>query len=96
MGFDGKDLGKNGQGIHNPIEICIRTRTEGLGYEGNTSNGNIEFVKIKTSIEGEISTSICNSNEPRVEAAITNQVQRQKQEQCCNHCGRTGHVLAKC
>ena len=47
MGLDDKTLGKNGQG--NPIEICIRPRNEGLGYEGNAINGNIKFVKAKTS-----------------------------------------------
>ena len=92
MGLDDKTLGKNGQG--NPIEICIRPRNEGLGYEGNAINGNIKFVKEETSTEDEIFTGSNNNNEPGAEAATTNQAQ--KQEQYCNHCVRTGHAQDKC
>jgi hypothetical protein len=45
MRFCGKCLGKNGQDIQNPIQVCIIPRNEGIGYEGNTSNGDIKFVK---------------------------------------------------
>ena len=34
MGFDWNNLGRNGQGIDNPKEICIKLRNEGLSYEG--------------------------------------------------------------
>ncbi|KAH9297941.1 hypothetical protein KI387_029623, partial [Taxus chinensis] len=32
MGFDGRGLGKNGQGIVNPIQVEDRPRFAGLGY----------------------------------------------------------------
>jgi len=57
MGSDGKGLGKNMQGIQNPIKICIIPRNEGLGYEGQTSNDDIKFVKAETSTDKELSTS---------------------------------------
>jgi hypothetical protein len=94
MGFEGKGLGKNGQGIQKPIQICVRPRNEGLGYEGQTSNATIKFVKAETLTTSESSTSSNSSNEPGAEATTTNQVQ--KQEQCCSHCGRTWHVKEKC
>jgi hypothetical protein len=78
MGFDGKCLGKNGKGIQNPIEICIRPRNEGLGYEGNTSNGDIKFVKAETSTTNELSTDRSNNNKAGAEA-VQNQVQKQKE-----------------
>ena len=53
MGSDGKGLGKNMQGIQKPIKICIRRRNEGLGYEGQTSNDDIKFVKAETSTDKE-------------------------------------------
>lgn len=34
MDFDGKHLGKNGQGILKHIQTCIRKINECLGYEG--------------------------------------------------------------
>jgi hypothetical protein len=49
MGFDGKNLGKNGQRIQKPIQICIRPINNDLGYEGHTRNGDINFVKEGTS-----------------------------------------------
>ena len=57
MGSDGKRLGKNMQGIQKPIKICIRPINEGLGYEGQTSNDDIKFVKAETSTDKELSTS---------------------------------------
>jgi hypothetical protein len=75
MGFDGKCLAKNGKGIQNPIEICIRPRNEGLGYEGNISNGNIKFVKEETLTTNEISIDRSNNNKAGVEA-VKNQVQK--------------------
>ena len=57
MGFDGKGLDKNMQGIQKPIKICIRPINEGLGYEGQTSNDDIKFVKAETSTDKELSTS---------------------------------------
>jgi hypothetical protein len=47
MGYDGKGLRKNSQGIQNPIHIYVRPRNEFLGYEGNTSTGDIKFVKFE-------------------------------------------------
>jgi hypothetical protein len=64
MGFEGKMLGKNGQGIHNSIQICVKPRNEGLGYEGQISNETIKFVKVETLTKGESSTSSNNSDEP--------------------------------
>jgi hypothetical protein len=46
MGYDGKGLGKTSQCIQKPIQVYVRPRNEGLGYEGNTSNGDIKFVKL--------------------------------------------------
>ena len=34
MGYDGKGLGKNSQGIQKTIQVYVRLRNEGLGYEG--------------------------------------------------------------
>jgi len=48
MGFDGKCFGKNGKGIQNPIEICIRKRNESIGCEGKKNNGDTKFVKEET------------------------------------------------
>lgn len=62
MGFDGKGFGKNGQGTQKPIQICIRPWNEGLGYEGQTSNAYIKFVKVETLKIGESSTSSCVTN----------------------------------
>ena len=43
MGFDRKGLENNGQGIQKPIQVCVRPRTEDLGYEGQTTNPTIKF-----------------------------------------------------
>jgi len=48
MGFEGNGLRKNGQGIQKAIQICGRQRNESLGYEGQTSNATIQFVKEET------------------------------------------------
>ena len=56
MGFDGKHLGKNGKGIENTKQICIKPINEGLGYQGHKSNGDIKFVKEETSTNKEVST----------------------------------------
>jgi hypothetical protein len=45
MNYDGKGLGNNSQGIHNPIQLYVRPINEGLGYEGNAINGDIKFLK---------------------------------------------------
>jgi hypothetical protein len=95
IGFEGKGLGKNCQGIQKPIQICVRPRNEGLGYEGQTINATIKFVKAKTLTICESSTSSSRSNEPRATTTSTNQVQKHEQE-CCSLCGRPGHVKAKC
>jgi hypothetical protein len=57
MSFEGKGLQKNGQGIQKPIQICVRPRNQGLGYEGQTNNETIKFVKAETLTIGESSTS---------------------------------------
>jgi hypothetical protein len=57
MSFEGKVLQKNGQGIQKPIQICVRPRNQGLGYEGQTNNETIKFVKAETLTIGESSTS---------------------------------------
>jgi hypothetical protein len=94
MGYDGKFLGKNDRGIQNPIQICVRPKNEGLGYEGQTNNATIKFVKAETLITCESSTSSSIRNEPRETTTTTNQVH--KQEEGCSHCGRSWHVKAKC
>ena len=58
MVFEGKGLGKNGQGIQNPMQICVRPRNEGLGYKGQTSNATIEFVKEDTLTIGKSSIQV--------------------------------------
>ena len=44
------------------MEICKRPRNEGLGYDGQTSNEDIKFVKAKTSIKFESSISTSTKN----------------------------------
>ena len=55
MGFDWNSLGRNGQGIEKPKEICIKLRNESLGYERHKRNGDIKFVKEETSTNKEVS-----------------------------------------
>jgi hypothetical protein len=62
IGYDGKGLGKNGQGIQKPIQMCVRPINEGLGYEGPTRNATIKFMKEETLTIGESSTSSSSSN----------------------------------
>ena len=52
MSFDGKCFLKSGQGIQNPIQICVRPK-----HEGQTRNEDMKFVKAETLITSESSTS---------------------------------------
>jgi hypothetical protein len=64
MGSDGKGLGNNGQGIKNPIKVCVIIGNQVLGYEGRTCNRTINFMKENTLIMGESSKSHSSSNAP--------------------------------
>jgi hypothetical protein len=72
MGYDGKGLGKSYHGIHKPTQVYVRLRNEGLGYEGNTRNGDIKFVKVESSTTNESSKINNRSNEPGVTATTSN------------------------
>jgi len=74
---------------------CVRSRNEGLGYEGQTRNAIIKFVKAETLTTGESSTSSSRNNEPRATSTTTNQVKKHEQE-CCSQCGRIGNAKANC
>jgi hypothetical protein len=84
MGYDDKGLGKNSQGIKKPIQVYVKPRNEGLGYEGNTSNGDIKFVKTESSTTNESSTSSSRSNEPGATTTTSNQLKKHepKKKEC--------------
>jgi len=84
MGYDGKVLDKIGQGINKPIQICVRQKIEGLGYEGQTIIEANKFVKGETLTKCKSSTRNDTTN------------QMQKQEQLSNNCGGKGRAQAKC
>jgi len=65
------------------MDASLRPRIEGLGYEGQTNNGDIKFVKAETSTKGQLSTSNNAMN------------QVQKKEQYYSR-GKTEHVQLKC
>jgi hypothetical protein len=70
-----------------------KTKNEGIGYEGQTKNATIKFVKEETLITCESSTSSSIRNEPGETTTTTNQVH--KREEGCSHCGRSWHVKEK-
>jgi hypothetical protein len=74
MGYDGKGLGNNSQGIQKFIQVYVRLRNEGLGYEQNTSNDDINFVKEESSRTNESTKSSSRSNEPDTTTTTSNQV----------------------
>jgi hypothetical protein len=85
MGYDGKGLGKNSQGIQKPIQVYVIPRDEGLGYEGNISNGDIKFVKAESSTTNESFTSSNRSHEPSATTPTSNQVKKHEQKkECCS------------
>jgi hypothetical protein len=97
MGYDGKGLGKNFHGIQKPIQVYVRPINEGLGYEGNTINDNIKFVKAEALTTNESFASSSRSNEPGATTTTSNQVKKhEKNKECCSQCGRTGHAKEKC
>ena len=88
---------KYSQGIQKPIQVYVIPINEGLGSEGNTSNGHIKFVKAESSTTNESSTSSNISNEPSATTTTSNQVKKHEQKkECCSQCGRTRHAKEKC